>query len=78
MLATEPVRAGEVRVPALLQWGAEDGVFGRDRQDELLALFPGARLIVYDAVGHAPHWEVPEPFVVDLEAFLDEVSPPGA
>jgi len=78
MLATGPVRAGEVRVPTLLQWGAEDGVFSRDQQDELLALFPGARLIVYDAVGHAPHWESPETFAVDLEAFLDGLSTPDA
>jgi len=51
-------------------------VFGREQQDELLALLPNARLIVYDGVGRAPHWEIPEPFAVDLEAFLDGLSTP--
>lgn len=78
MLETRAVGTGEVSVPTLIQWGAKDGVFGRDQQDELLALFPGARLIVYGAVGHAPHWEIPELFVVDLETFLNELNTPGA
>lgn len=66
-----PVTApGEIRTRTLILWGAEDGVFGRDEQDRLLELIPGARLITYEGVGHAPHWEVPRRFAADLATFL--------
>jgi pimeloyl-ACP methyl ester carboxylesterase len=36
----------------------------------LLASIPGAELKVYPETGHALHWERPDAFVHDLEAFL--------
>jgi hypothetical protein len=32
---------------------------------------------VYPAVGHASHWEVPEPFAVDVVALLQDLAGPG-
>lgn len=76
MLETPAVAAGEITAPTIVQWGAEDGVFGgRAQQDRLLELIPGARLTVYEGVGHAPHWEDPERFAADLAAFLDGGDP---
>jgi pimeloyl-ACP methyl ester carboxylesterase len=53
-------------------------VFGREQQTRLLELIPGARLHVYEGVGHAPHWENPEDFSADLVAFLREGESPAS
>jgi pimeloyl-ACP methyl ester carboxylesterase len=31
---------------------------------------PGARLVLYPGVGHAPNWEVPDEVAAELSAFL--------
>jgi non-heme chloroperoxidase len=36
----------------------------------LVAAIPGARSLVYPETGHSPHWERPERFTTDLDAFL--------
>jgi non-heme chloroperoxidase len=56
--------------PTLLLWGERDAVFSRGDQDALLTGIAGSRLVTYPETGHAPHWERPEPFARDLEAFL--------
>jgi pimeloyl-ACP methyl ester carboxylesterase len=47
-----------IRVPTLLLWGDGDTFVGRSDQDRLLAI-PGARLVVFEGIGHDPHWEDP-------------------
>lgn len=59
-----------IRAPTLLVWGDRDGVVPRRDQDALVAAIAGARLLVYEGVGHAVHWEQPERFAVDLTNFL--------
>lgn len=71
MIEAPVVAPGEIRTRTLMLWGAEDGVFGREQQDRLLELIPGARLRVYEGVGHAPHWEDRRRFATELAAFLD-------
>lgn len=78
MLEAPDVAAGRIAARTLLLWGAEDGVFGREQQTRLLELIPGARLHVYEGVGHAPHWENPEDFSADLVAFLREGESPAS
>ena len=65
-------RADLVRVsaPTLLLWGDRDAIFSRSDQDALMAGIAGSRLVPYPETGHAPHWERPERFARDLEAFL--------
>jgi pimeloyl-ACP methyl ester carboxylesterase len=61
---------GETRVPVLLLWGEQDGVFSRGEQEALVEALPVASLKVYRETGHAPHWERPREVVRDLERFL--------
>jgi pimeloyl-ACP methyl ester carboxylesterase len=64
---TEP---GDASLPTLVMWGAHDAVIPRSEVDALAAFHPGSVVIVYPETGHAPHWEDPQAFVCDLEAFL--------
>ena len=60
------------RIPAntLIVWGEEDALWPREHQDELLRAIPSARLVTFDRIGHAPHWEDPARFLADLNRFL--------
>ncbi len=62
-------RLGELRVPALFIYGAED----RDaaaRAAEARLLFPGMGLRVLDRSGHLVHWDAPEEFVAVVGDFV--------
>jgi pimeloyl-ACP methyl ester carboxylesterase len=63
-----------VGVPTLIAWGERDVFCLRGDQDALLAALKNARLIVYEGVGHAVHWEVPVRFAADLVSWLREVE----
>ena len=60
-----------ISAPALLIWGEQDRDTPRSDQDALLAAIPGSRLVVYEGVGHSPHWEVPERLASDLVSFVE-------
>lgn len=63
---------GEVSVPALVVQGEADRIV-RPRAAEVLAdLVPGARLLSFDGVGHAPFLEDPERFDAALAEFVRE------
>lgn len=71
LVAGAPALAtGRIACPTLVLWGDHDTVFDRHAQDELLGAIPGAMFRVYPDTGHALHWEEPEGFVADLEAFV--------
>lgn len=65
-------RPGEVACPALVLGGRDDVFFGADEQAELARALPRGRLLLYDRVGHSPHWERPERFAADVASFLAE------
>jgi pimeloyl-ACP methyl ester carboxylesterase len=67
------VGLGEMNVPTLILWGEQDALFPREEQERLAAAIPGATLRVYPETGHAVHWERPEQFARDLEAFMEEI-----
>jgi pimeloyl-ACP methyl ester carboxylesterase len=70
MLATGAASdLGKLGIPTLILWGERDSCFARSEQEALAAAIPGAVLKVYPETGHALHWERPEEFVRDLEAF---------
>jgi non-heme chloroperoxidase len=61
---------GRIAVPTLLVWGDRDGLLPPEEQQRLAAAIPGARSRVYPETGHSPHWERPERFTADLDAFM--------
>ena len=61
-----------VRVPALVLWGASDGVVTEAYGRAYSALIPGARFEVIAAAGHHPEIEQPEAFVERVVTFLKE------
>jgi pimeloyl-ACP methyl ester carboxylesterase len=63
-------RLGEIGAPTLIVWGEQDAFFPREEQERLARAIPDATLKVYPETGHAVHWERPERFVRDLEAFV--------
>ena len=61
---------GAIGAPTLALWGDRDGFAGRADQDAVVAGIAGARLVVYDGIGHAVHWEAPERVAADLTVFV--------
>lgn len=62
---------GRITAPALLVWGDADELATRAMQEELARAIRGARLLVYEGVGHTPRWEDPDRFASDLAAFVE-------
>jgi pimeloyl-ACP methyl ester carboxylesterase len=65
---------GRIRVPTWIVWGDRDNFCPRADQDHLLATIPGARLSVYEGLGHALHWEEPKRFALELAVFVESIS----
>jgi pimeloyl-ACP methyl ester carboxylesterase len=63
-------RLGEITAPTLVIHGDADPLVRIENGRYLAANIPGARLIVYDGVGHIPEVECFERFNDDLLAFL--------
>ena len=61
-------RLTDLRVPATVVWGANDGVVTRAYIDRLHAGIAGAKLCVIDDAAHIPHAQQPERFIACLQA----------
>jgi non-heme chloroperoxidase len=68
-------RLGSIEAPTLLVWGDRDEFITRADQDRLLAALPNSLLEVYEGIGHAVHWEVPQRFAAELVAFVASFTP---
>jgi pimeloyl-ACP methyl ester carboxylesterase/tetratricopeptide (TPR) repeat protein len=72
MLAPEAdVQLKKIKTPTLILWGDKETVFPRSEQDALVSALRNSTLKVYPNTGHALHWERPERFVQDLQAFIN-------
>ncbi len=60
--------------PVLILWGDKDAYCPRADQDELLKNLKNSKLVVYEGIGHALHWEAPEKFAVDITQFINSVT----
>ena len=60
---------GEIRAPTLIVWGDEDAFIPREDQEVLEEALENARLLVFEGIGHALHWEQPERFAADVAEF---------
>ena len=65
---------GKIKAPTLIVWGDQDAFCPRSDQDTLSSTISGSRLAVYSGTGHAVHWEEPQRFVSDLEAFINGLN----
>ena len=66
---------GKVKVPVLVLQGSEDKLVKMAMAQRSVALVPGARLAVYQGVGHAPFYERADTFNGDLAAFARAATP---
>jgi pimeloyl-ACP methyl ester carboxylesterase len=64
-----------IKAPTLIFWGDHDTYVPKRDQETMMRLIPNAKLLVYERCGHCPHWEQPEKFVADFEAFLQLDNP---
>ncbi|WP_309752653.1 alpha/beta hydrolase [Novosphingobium sp.] len=71
-------RMGEIKVPTLILWGAEDKLIPVSGADWFAARIPGSVRIVYPGIGHIPMEEAADRSAADLDAFLSGPFPsPG-
>jgi pimeloyl-ACP methyl ester carboxylesterase len=64
-------RMGEITVPTLILWGADDPLFPQPLGEAFARAIDGSRLILYPRIGHIPQEEAPDAVATDLSAFLD-------
>jgi non-heme chloroperoxidase len=65
-----------IRVPTLVVHGADDRIVLKTAAEHTARTVPGARLLVYDGVGHAPHYQAADHFNRDLAEFVRRASAP--
>jgi non-heme chloroperoxidase len=57
-------------VPALVTFGTEDKILTLEGARHAASAIPGARLSLYDGIGHAPFWEDTPSFNAELAEFV--------
>lgn len=63
-----------IRVPALVVWGAQDGIVTTDYGRAYASEIPGARFEVIDDAGHYPHVEQPQRFTELVRSFVGSTT----
>jgi pimeloyl-ACP methyl ester carboxylesterase len=61
-------------LPTLLLHGRQDGFVAFSGTEAAVPLYPAARLVAFDASGHAPHLEERDAYLSELLAFLDQTD----
>jgi pimeloyl-ACP methyl ester carboxylesterase len=62
-------------LPILIVWGREDPIIPVSHAEAAVETIPGARLEIFEDVGHLPQVEAPGRFVAVLERFLAATDP---
>lgn len=68
--AVPPTDVAPITAPTLIVWGARDELLTRADQDALVAVIPGARLLVYEDTGHLVLWEQSHQLAADVARFM--------
>ena len=68
-------RLGEIKLPTLILWGAEDKLIPVSGADWFAARIAGAVRIIYPGIGHIPMEEAADRSAADLDAFLSKPFP---
>ncbi len=63
-------RYGEIRVPTLVCWGAQDTWIPVGKGRELVSRIPGARLAVVEGAGHLVQEDAPAELTAELARFV--------
>src|SRR5205823_3283245 len=63
-------RIHRVSAPALIVWGARDGVIAPAYADEFAGRLPGAKVVRIAEAGHLPHLEKPDQVTRAITDFL--------
>jgi pimeloyl-ACP methyl ester carboxylesterase/predicted glycosyltransferase len=64
-----------IRCPVLVIHGSRDRIVGADRGPAVAAAIPGARLLLLEGAGHAPHLRDPVKVNLELRDFLAAPTP---
>ncbi|MEZ5347328.1 MAG: alpha/beta hydrolase [Pyrinomonadaceae bacterium] len=70
-------RLGEIKVPTLIIWGAEDEIIPLEAGKKINSLITGSELKIYEKVGHIPEEEVPERLTADVIRFIEKTEKPA-
>ena len=57
-------------VKTLVMWGDRDAIIDRTATIALAQSIRDSKLVVYEGIGHTPHWEDPARFAHDVAAFV--------
>ena len=60
-----------LKAPVLLIWGSKDPIMEEDVRQSLRQALPGAKVKIFDGLGHNPFWEKPAEVAETVNAFLD-------
>jgi non-heme chloroperoxidase len=63
-----------IATPALLLWGDNDRLVGRQMQEDLEAGMADAELVVYPGASHTPRWDDPPRFASDAASLVKRVA----
>ena len=63
-----------IEIPALLLWGDNDRLVGRQMQEDLEAGMADAELVVYPGASHTPRWDDPPRFASDAASLVKRVA----
>jgi non-heme chloroperoxidase len=65
---------GRLALPVLVTFGIEDKILTLEGARHAATATPGARLSLYEGIGHAPFWEDASRFNAELAAFVRDAS----
>lgn len=60
-----------LEVATLVIWGDKDEIIDRASTEALARSIRNSKLVVYEGIGHSPHWEDPVRFAHDVAAFVE-------
>jgi non-heme chloroperoxidase len=67
-------RLKNINAPVLIIFGDKDNFSSLKDQEQFRSSIRGSRLLVYNGVGHAIHWEKPGQTAVDISSFIKNID----
>ena len=62
----------EIKMPILIMFGENSPLSKKEQMNEMKALLPNAKLVMFEGYGHGINLLVPDRCVAEMEKFLDE------